>query len=465
MISKACLLFSICFGILPAYSQSPSSPKHRFKKVIQLTHNPCGHTIHNTQCFSPDDRWIIYDTRNVDTMIGSNGSIQMVNTKSGEISELYHTENQTEYGPGVGAATFSPVRNRVLFIHGIRNSDKNNPYGFTRRTGVAIDISKPGQPIFMDARDITPSFTAGALRGGTHAHTWSGDGQWISFTYNDFVINEREKKEPSVKDLRTVGVMVPEKAVSVPEDPTHENNSGKMFSVVVANVTDNPKPGSDEIDKAFDEGWIGKNGYRQQNGKWQKRAIAFQGEITNIDRTKRTEVFVLDLPEDVTKATPGKPLEGTSSSRPNVPEGVSQRRITHLDKGIQGPRHWLRSSPDGSLIAFLAEDDKGIVQIFGVSPNGEKITALTSNPYPIQGPFNFSPDGKQVSYMADNSVFITEIKTGISQRLTPHFPAEEKISGAVVWSNNGKMLAFNKYAEDKKTGKMFLQIFMIVPGD
>lgn len=429
--------------------------------MIQLTHNATGHTIHTTQCFSPDDQWIVFDTRNVDMMIGSTASIGMVNIESGEIRELYHTDHQTEYGPGVGAATFSPVCNRVLFIHGIRNSDKNNPYGFTRRTGVAIDISKLNKPVFMDARDITPPFTAGALRGGTHAHTWSGDGQWISFTYNDFIISERKKKDPSVKDLRTVGVMVPGKPVNVSEDAMQENNSGEMFSVVVANVTDNPKLGSDEIAKAFDEGWIGRNGYKQQNGKWRKRAIAFQGEITNIDGTKKTEVFVLDLPEDVSKSIPGKPLEGTISSRPNVPQGVIQRRITHFEKGIQGPRHWLRSTPDGSLIAFLAEDDEGIVQIFSVSPNGGKMTQLTNNPFPIQGPFNFSPDGKQLAYLADNSVFTTKINTGISKRLTPHFPDEEKISGAVIWSNNGKMLAFNKYAMHQKTGKMFLQIFII----
>ena len=36
-----------------------------------------------------------------------------------------------------------------------------------------------------------------------------------------------------------------------------------MFSVIVAKVTENPQPGSDEIDKAFDEGWIGTKGYRR----------------------------------------------------------------------------------------------------------------------------------------------------------------------------------------------------------
>jgi hypothetical protein len=234
-----------------------------------------------------------------------------------------------------------------------------------------------------------------------------------------------------------------------------------MFAVVVAEVTENPKPGSDEIDRAFDEGWIGSKGYRKNNGKWQRRAIAFQGEVVNSDGSRKTEVFVADLPGDVTKATPGKPLEGTTTSRPNVPAGVRQRRITYTSNGVQGPRHWLRTTRDGSLIAFLTKDDEGIVQLFGVSPNGGNIRQLSFNDFSIQGPFNFIPDGKYVAYLADNSVFVTELSTGESQRLTPSVSNAQKVTGSVVWSNNGLMLAFNKYVKDKATGKLFLQIFVV----
>lgn len=430
-------------------------------KVLQLTRDNSGHTIHNTQCFSPDGQWIVFDTRNNDALIQSTGSISMVNAHTGEIRELYHTKHQTIYGPGVGAATFSPTDNRVIFIHGIRNADKNNPYGFTRRTGVAVDIAKPLHPVFMDARDITPPFTPGALRGGTHAHNWSGDGKWISFTYNDFIISQLEKNDSSLKDLRTVGVMIPGHIVYVSDDASPENNSGDMFSVVVAKVTENPQPGSDEIDKAFDEGWIGVEGYRKSDGSWQRRALAFQGEVVNADGTKKAEVFVADLPDDLTKANPGQPLEGTNSSRLNVPAGVTQRRITHSVNGIQGPRHWLRCTPDGNLIAFLSKDKNGVIQVFGISPNGGKITQLTSNHYSVQGPFSISPDGKHLAYLADNTVFITDIKTGESKRLTPRYSDEEPVGGSVVWSNDGSMLAFNKYVKDDKTDELFLQIFLI----
>lgn len=425
---------------------------------IQLTQSAQGHTLHNTQAFSGDGQWIVYDTRNDDTQIGSTGSIEMVNVKTGEIKQLYRTEHQTTYGPGVGAATFSPVNDRVLFIHGIRNADAVHPYGVTRRTGVAIDTNRPGQPIFMDARDIIPPFTPGALRGGTHAHSWSGDGQWISFTYNDYVMEQLAKTDTSVRDLRMVGIMVPTR-VDVPSDSTLENNSGTYFSVVVTDVTETPKPGSDEIDKAFDECWIGRDGYRRPDGSTQRRALAFQGDVRNTEGKTITEIFVVDLPDEIAADTDGQPLEGTASSRPGIPKGVLQRRITHSVHGVEGPRHWLRTTPDGSLICYLAKDQKGIIQLFGVSPNGGDPLQITHNKFSVQGPFNVDPSGKWIAYPADNSVFITEITTGKTERITPQFGDAGRPIGAPNWSPDGNTLAYNRFiSEDNEP---FLQIFLL----
>src|SRR5215468_6675911 len=74
----------------------------------QLTHDNAGHCINSTQCFSPDGNWIVYDSRNDDSQLAANGEIHMVNTETGKDVFLYKTLNQTQYGPGVGAATFSP---------------------------------------------------------------------------------------------------------------------------------------------------------------------------------------------------------------------------------------------------------------------------------------------------------------------------------------------------------------------
>lgn len=427
-------------------------------KETQLTHTAQGHTINTTQVFSKDGQWIVYDTRNDDTQIGSTGSIEMINVTSGEVRMLYETANQAEHGPGVGAATFSPVQDRVLFIHGIRNADASNPYGMTRRTGVAIDIDRPGEPIFMDARDVTPPFTPGALRGGTHAHSWSGDGQWISFTYNDYVMEQLAKTDTSVKDLRTVGVMVPG-SVDVPPDSTLENHSGTCFSVLVTAVTENPTPGSDEIDKAFDECWIGTNGYITTDGTRQHRAIAFQGNVRGNDGEVITEVFVVDLPDNLIDIVDGQPLAGTLDTRPAVPKGVAQRRITFSKRGVSGPRHWLRTTPDGRMVCFLSEDDNGIIQLFGVSPNGGDVVQVTRNEFPVEGPFTISPDGEWIAYPADHSVFITEFATGDSHRLTPRAADGERPVGAPNWSPNGDAIAYNRYVGSGE--KRYLQVFLL----
>mgnify|MGYP003536311786 FL=1 len=424
----------------------------------QLTHDPYGHYLNSTQVFSPGDEWIVYDTRNDDGGIGVTGSIEMVNVQTGKILPLYHTQNQTKYGPGVGAATFSTTDHTVLFIHGIRNASEKHPYSFTRRTGVGIHTNHPFEPVFMDARNITPPFTPGALRGGTHAHTWSGDGQWISFTYNDYIMEQLSKTDSAVKDLRTIAVMMPGK-VTVPDDGTMENNNGEYFSAVVARVTENPAPGTDEIDKAFDEGWIGSKGYQKADGNWQHRAIAFQGNVRNEKNETIAEVFVTDIPDNITKVSPGGHLEGTAHTRPDLPAGVVQRRITRTPEGIHGPRHWLRTTSDGALILFMAKDSKNIIQVFSVSPNGGSIKQITFNDFSIQGPLNISPDDQYVSYIADNSVFITGIQTHTSERLTSRSTDKEAPFGAVIWSNNGQALAFNRRII--KEEKPYIQIFLL----
>jgi hypothetical protein len=310
-----------------------------------------------------------------------------------------------------------------------------------------VSLNNPFVPVYLDGRNITPPFTTGALRGGTHAHTWSPDGEWVSFTYNDYIMEQLAVHDTLVKDLRMVGVMAPLGKVHVPGDNT-ENNSGEMFAAVVTKVTENPKWGSDEIDKACEENWIGNEGYKKSDGSWQKRALAFLGDVRDKAGNKVTEVFVVDLPDDLTVEGEDGPLQGTESTRPGVPAGVKQRRITFTETdnypGVQGPRHWMRSSPDGSRIYFLRKDTKGIVQIYSVSPNGGNINQETNNEFSVETCLSVHPSGRYIAYGSNQDVYLTDLVEHTTKKLTEANSKGTDALCAINWSNNGKKLAFNR---------------------
>jgi Tol biopolymer transport system component len=174
--------------------------------------------------------------------------------------------------------------------------------------------------------------------------------------------------------------------------------------------------------------------------------LAFQGQVLSAKGEPYSEVFIVDLPDDVTKAGDG-PLCGTETRAPCPPRGTVQRRLTFTaDRrypGLQGPRHWLRSSPDGSQIAFLMKDDAGIVQLWTISPSGGSLRQVTTNQWPVASTFTWSPDGRRIAHVMDNSVCITAVATGQTNRLTPRTDdASSPRSEACVFSPDGKSIAF-----------------------
>jgi len=434
--------------------------------VKQLTSGAYGHTLNATQVFSPDGLWIYYDTRNDDTHIGRTGSVEKVNIHTGEVIRVYTVPHQTEYGPGVGAVACNPVTGTLIFIHGLYNCNVERPYDMTRRFGALYSETQPGIIRHAEARVLQAPLIPGALRGGTHAHTWSGDGRWVSFTYNDSILEALEKSgTPGVKDLRTIGVMAPVRSVTVLNVDTPEEFSGDYFAVVTATVTGQPVWGSDAVEKAFDECWIGQNGYTQANGSRVRRAIAFQGNVRTEKGDVVTEVFVADLPDDVTQAREGLPLEGTLTTRPNVPKDLKQRRITYTmgrkHPGLQGPRYRLRTLPDGSEIYFLMRDDNGIIQIYGVSVHGGPIRQITSLDDSVQAQFNVSPDGRLLAFAAGNRVWIVPVRGGEARPITE--PAVEAPVNGVLWAPQGDMVIYNQYVQNGTA--RWLQIFVATLGE
>jgi hypothetical protein len=287
-------------------------------------------------------------------------------------------------------------------------------------------------------------------------------GQWVSFTYEDHVLaGFKEETTEHEINLRNVGVSVPGHPVRVKAGHPR-NHNGDYFTVLVTRTTAHPEPGSDEIKRAFEEGWVGSNGYVRADGTRQRHALAFQGQVVAGSGETISEVFIVDLPEDLTVPGDG-PLAGTPTQRPFPPRGVVQRRLTFTAgrtfPGLQGPRHWLRSAPDGARIAFLMKDDSGVVQLWTISPNGGPATPITHNPRPIASAFTWSPDGRRIAHVMDNSVCVTTVATGETRRLTQRSPdADAPRPEACVFSPDGKSVAYVRHlaADGPRCNQIFV---------
>ncbi len=438
-------------------------------KEMQLTSKPQGHFLNQRQVFSPDDAYIVFDGRNDDSKIGENGSIGLLDVKTGETKTIYQVSGQASFGPGVGAVSYNPRREEVVFIHGLLDASEEEPYRITARSAVGLDLEDKESPTLfqMDARDVNAPFTAGALRGGTHAYGYSADGEWVSFTYNDLILEKEATTNPEIKDLRTVGFMFSGRNVSVIPAETHRRTdfSGTHFSVLAARVVPFPSPGSDEIQKAYEEVWIGNKGYLHPSGKRIRRALAYQGDLLDKDGNLFTEVFVSDIPDDIEQLVESPGLQGTGTSLPTVPEAVVQRRITYTSdrkyKGVQGPRQWLRTSPEGDRIFYYAKSDDGLVQIYSISPNGgepEQVSNLSFSPDTM---FSLSPDGLWIAFGAGNQLYLLEVESGKTVPLGPSPSQSSPALSNINWSFSGKKLAYNRKVDGE--GGSYFQIFIIEP--
>ncbi len=412
----------------------------------QLTDSPQGHVLTNVNVWSADGEWIVYDTRIRDDQF-TGTTIERVRVASGDVEVLYEAKDQAK----VGVVTAHPIEERVIFIHGPERPTAEWSYAMTRRRGVWVDAGRPGMPRNLDAMNYGTRFARGGLRGGSHVHVYSWDGQAVSFTYDDEILARLGEDPSHSHDInqRNVGVSVPTGPVLVSTDHAR-NHDGEWFSVLVTRTVPAPRPGSSEISRACEEGWIGTNGYLRTDGSRQPQALAFQGTVQARDGTLHAEVYVVDLPADFTAAGDA-PLQGTATRRPAPPLGTKQRRATFTDDrkrpGLATtPRHWLRSSPDGSAIAFLMMDDEGIVQLWTVSPNGGPPRQVSDNPHGIASAFTWNPAGTAVAHVMDGSVCVTHIATGRTHRLTPRSaePADGPRSLACVFSPDGARVAYTR---------------------
>jgi len=411
-----------------------------------ITTAPHGHVLTNAGVWSPDSRWIVYDVRSAPDGSTFDGTrIERVDVETGRVEVLYESRD----GACCGVVTASPRDDRVAFILGPERPTPDWSYGAARRQGVVVRAAHPGIAEPLDARDLVPPFTAGALRGGSHVHVFAPDAAAVSFTYEDAVLEAATAAGiAGERNLRGVGVSVCGRPTGVPARHPR-NHGGSAFTVLVTRLTDAPRPGSDEISRAFEEAWVGTDGYVRADGTRQRRALAFQGSVTTDAGTTISEVFVADLPDDLADlAVAGDgPLAGTPTTRPAPPRGVRQRRLTFTAgrryPGLQGPRHWLRSSPDGGRIACLMKDDAGVVQLVTVDPGGGETRQLTHGGLGIASAFTWSPDGTRIACVIDGSVCTVDATTGGAVRLTdPVRDASGPRPEACVFSPDGRRIAY-----------------------
>ncbi|GAA0483484.1 MULTISPECIES: DUF3748 domain-containing protein [Tatumella] len=397
----------------------------------QLTFESRHHQLTNAQIWTPDSQWLVFDVRPPDATFNSQ-TVERVNITTG-VREVIYRASQ---GACVGVVSCSPqLPERYVCIHGPENPDQSWYYDFHHRRGVIIS---DGQAVTLDGCDITPPYTAGALRGGSHVHMFDADGEFLSFTYNDHVMHQRSTAE----DLRNVGVAVPLHPVIVSRQHPR-GHDGSHFCVIVSQTTPFPDPGSDQINRAYEEGWVGHKGYRKASGEWQRRALVFIGDTLSTEGKKVPEIFIVDLPDDPADfAVAGEyPLQGTGSRLPAPPAGVTQRRLTYSRGIALQPRHWLRTSPDGSMVTFLMADTRGIIQLWGVSPAGGSPQQITDLPHSISSVVNWHPQVRRVAFICDNSVMICDPDSGDCRRVTQR-TTTAPCGDAVVWSPDGEKIAF-----------------------
>ena len=456
------LAISILGAIALSITMIGCKPSAQPIKIVQLTNGAYNHDLDNNDNFSPDGKWLAYDTRTATGGIGGSPSVERVNVESGKVEELFAIKDNQSWGPGAGAVSYHPSENRVIFIHGMAFCSEKNPYQQWKRTGSMVDDNHPNVPIFMDARDVTLPYTPGALRGGTHRHEWSKDGKWVGYTYNDAIMKAIEDSTGEKVNLRTIGVSTKLKPVVVDKSGEGENLSGEWYSVLVVRVVPNPAPGSDEISNAASDSWVGTGSYLKQDGKRQV-ARAFIGKVRSKNSQPVDELFVVDIPDSINQPGEFGPLEGTPTTFPMPPKGTLQRRLTFTAESAHpGCGGVVRSSSDGKWIAYLAADADGKQQIFIISPDGGSSRQVTAHPAGVQSCARWSPDNQSICYQIENSIVICKISDEPFekrfQRITPE--SKEELSN-IVWSPDGKTIAFNRPVKAEGAKEVWKQIFVV----
>lgn len=428
--------------------------KNKAMEEKQITFNAKTHALDNNDNFSPDGRFLCYDTRYMvfDTNLANCKSVEKVEIATGKETVLWRPESVSgeNAAPGVAAVSYHPTENKVIFIHGPRleEVDERGYYGIRNRNGAIVDAEGKGLFLWADLRDVATDRPTlpGAHRGGTHRHEYSKNGERIGFTYDDFLLQDYD---------RTIGYM--EAHPKAPEGASH------YFAVLLKPVPKGTsKPG--EIEKAYGDSWVDSLGSKR----------AFIGKVraeNGVDY--ENSLFLAEIPDstDITTA-----YSGDAETYPEPPKGIKIKRLTHgtHDEGI------VRGAYSGRQIAYLSKDDQGVYQVFVIPVDGSD---LSDDPKkrPVQvtdythdaGYVRWHPTDQWVFSISDGKIYASYVGGsegfGKSVLLTPADLKRE----ALVVSPDGKSLAYNvdlPHARasriiEGKPDKEYKQIFVLELGD
>lgn len=405
----------------------------------QLTHDALQKDLDNNINFSPDGRLVVFDCRD-EGGINTNRRLGYVDVHSGRVNIFY---TQKPPALGVGAASFL-TENSVVAIHALTSG---LTYEQTVRGGMIIAADGSERIRWLDSRNVLPPFTPGALRGGTHKHEPDASGVWIGFTYNDHIMKALGQ------DLRQVGVSRRGITVPVPDDPQGRNFQGESFTVLLTRCVPEPKPGTDEYRRAEGDCWVGRHGYPRGNSH--QRARAFRGVVLVEEDGKPvpySDVFLVDVPEDITVPGEWGPLEGTERTFPAPPRGTVVRRLTRTaeasDRRLRGITGHLRANGAGTWIACMGRavvHGQVTTQVFAVSPITGEMRQVSELPGGVQGDPRFSSDGSYVAACAtDGSVYTFSTETATWGKATRRTPPSAAPAHNIVISPDGALIAYNR---------------------
>lgn len=408
----------------------------------QLTHTAKNHDLDNTHNFSGDSRFLCYDTRGLaGPGIENCQSIEKVEIATGDETVLYAVGDSilgTDAAPGVGAPYFCVSENRVSFIHGplVGDVPERGYYAKSNRNGAEVVADGSGKLTWLDRRDVATDRDTlpGAHRGGTHDHEYALEGPRIGLTYDDALMHEYD---------RTIGYL--ERHPKAPE------GAACYFALIVPTVPKGAaKPG--EIERAWGDNWVDRNGTQR----------AFIGKVRAADGVAYEQsLFVADIPADIDITTADS---GSATRFPRPPAGIRIRRLTHsFAEGI------VRCHPETKRIAYYGGPADGPWQLFVVHADGAEDHAdpamrpiqVTHLEAGVTGGVRWHPSGEALAYIADNGVAVTCVKEGPdfgkTVYLTPHGDAPERLN--LVWSYDGKYLAFNKRVPTQDSAGALVKTF------